>query len=194
MGELTRRSQSVKTSLGLAVAAASLLALCSKRLCPTATTHATQRRVSEVTSGRFFKDFLTVDEFEDPKVTGVKLYISDYYANCDRRDPGSAGVTCVVSGPVKVAADLQPTTEGEDLFPKSNSTKSWCETVKAWFMREYLFDRLNVRRFYDKEAKIVVYVVFTDEAHYCNGSYFRKSQPCAVRVDGVQKKPRKLLY
>mmetsp|Transcript_62983 Transcript_62983/g.150025 ORF Transcript_62983/g.150025 Transcript_62983/m.150025 type:complete len:242 (-) Transcript_62983:113-838(-) len=145
---------------------------------------ADKRMVGEIpASGLVFKDMLNVEEFEDPKVSGVKLYLSDFSRSLADRiakndffsDPGAAGLTCTSVGPVKVSPDLKPNKEGEDVFNES---------------RSILFKTLKVKRLYDQEGKVVVYVVFTDRAFAnddSNKSRY-KSQLCAVPVDGVMEK------
>eukprot|EP00933_Yihiella_yeosuensis_P000671 TRINITY_DN101066_c0_g1_i1.p1 TRINITY_DN101066_c0_g1~~TRINITY_DN101066_c0_g1_i1.p1 ORF type:complete len:247 (+),score=64.07 TRINITY_DN101066_c0_g1_i1:89-829(+) len=129
-------------------------------------------------SGFLFKDTINVEAFEDPKVSGVTLYISDFSRSMADRvskgdffsDPGAAGLSCVRTGPVKVSPDLKPNKEGEDVFTEA---------------RSLMFKTLKVKRVYDAEAKNVVYVVFTEKMDANddkNKSRF-KSQVCAVHAE-----------
>lgn len=141
-----------------------------------------KRMVGEIpASGLIFKDTINIEEFDDPKVKGVSLYISDFSRSFADRvgkgdffsDPGAAGLTCVASGPVKVSPDLKSDKQGEDVFSEA---------------RSILFKTLKVKRIYDAEGKNLVYVVFTervDTDNDKNKSRF-KSQICAVHVDGTQ--------
>mmetsp|Transcript_47482 Transcript_47482/g.111045 ORF Transcript_47482/g.111045 Transcript_47482/m.111045 type:complete len:240 (-) Transcript_47482:87-806(-) len=143
-----------------------------------------KRVVGEIpASGFVFKDTINVEAFEDPKVSGVSLYISDFSRSLADRmskgdffsDPGAAGLTCTKNGPVKIAADLKPSKEGEDVFQES---------------RAILFKTLKVKRIYDADAKNILYVAFTerlDSNNDSNKSRF-KSQVCGVHVDGVADK------
>ncbi|CAJ1356386.1 unnamed protein product [Effrenium voratum] len=143
-----------------------------------------KRLVGEIpASGFIFKDTINVEAFDDPKVSGVTLYISDFSRSMADRvskgdffsDPGAAGLTCAKSGPVKIAADVKPNKEGEDIFSEA---------------RSLLFKTLRVKRIYDPEAKNILYVVFTERLNNqddSNKSRF-KSQVCAVHVDGVMDK------
>eukprot|EP00435_Cladocopium_sp_Y103_P065021 s1620_g26.t2 len=143
-----------------------------------------KRVVGEIpASGFIFKDTINVEAFEDPKVSGVTLYISDFSRSVADRvskgdffsDPGAAGLTCAKNGPVKIAADVKPNKEGEDVFTEA---------------RSLLFKTLKVKRIYDAEAKNILYVVFTerlDTKDDSNKSRY-KSQVCALHVDGVQDK------
>mmetsp|Transcript_62549 Transcript_62549/g.161089 ORF Transcript_62549/g.161089 Transcript_62549/m.161089 type:complete len:237 (+) Transcript_62549:76-786(+) len=144
--------------------------------------NADKRLVGEIpASGLIFKDTINIEEFDDPKVSGVNLYLSDFSRSFTDRlakgdffsDPGAAGLTCVQTGPVKVAADLKPNKQGDDVFNEA---------------RSILFKTLKVKRIYDAEGKNIIYVVFTervDTGDDKNKSRF-KSQLCAVHVDGVQ--------
>lgn len=141
-----------------------------------------KRLVGEIpASGLIFKDTINVEEFDDPKVSGVNLYISDFSrAVTDRlakgdffSDPGAAGLTCVKTGPVKVSPSLTSDKKGEDVINEA---------------RALLFKTLKVKRIYDADAKNIIYVVFTERVDTNddkNKSRF-KSQICAVHVDGVQ--------
>ncbi|CAL1133935.1 unnamed protein product [Cladocopium goreaui] len=143
-----------------------------------------KRVVGEIpASGFIFKDTINVEAFEDPKVTGVTLYISDFSRSMADRvskgdffsDPGAAGLTCAKSGPVKIAADVKANKEGEDVFTEA---------------RSLLFKTLKVKRIYDAEAKNILYVVFTErlDTKDDNNKSRYKSQVCALHVDGVQDK------
>jgi len=141
-----------------------------------------KRVVGEIpASGLIFKDTINVEEFDDPKVKGVNLYLSDFSRSFTDRvakgdffsDPGAAGLSCVRTGQVLVSPDLQPKKEGEDVFTEA---------------RSFLFKTLKVKRVYDAEGKNIIYVVFTERVDTNddkNKSRF-KSQLCAVHVDGVQ--------
>ena len=96
-----------------------------------------------------------VQPLQDPKVSGVTLYISDFSRSVADRvskggsshylqafgagdffsDPGAAGLTCARSGPIKIAADLKANKEGEDVFTEVRkeafmiSSFSYCYTL-----------------------------------------------------------------
>ena len=135
-----------------------------------------KRLVGEIpASGFIFKDTINVEAFEDPKVSGVSLYISDFSRSMADRvskgdffsDPGAAGLTCAKNGPVKISPDLKPSKEGEDVFSES---------------RAILFKTLKVKRIYDADAKNILYVAYTervDNNNDANKSRF-KSQALGV--------------
>ena len=65
-------------------------------------------------SGLVFKDTLQIERFEDPKVKGVVLYISNFERPITEKlsgknffnDPSSAGVACARTGPTAVADNI----------------------------------------------------------------------------------------
>lgn len=65
--------------------------------------------------------------FEDPKVQGVELYLSDFDRPLTEKlqkdffsDPSSSSLTCVRTGPI-VAKDINTSPEGEDVFEQNRS-------------------------------------------------------------------------
>jgi len=167
-----------------ASAAAALVMACGILAMPSPSAAADKRLVAEIpASGFLFKDTINVEAFEDPKVSGVQLYISDFSRSTVDRiskgdffsDPGAAGLSCTRTGTVKVGPDLKANKEGEDVFTES---------------RSILFKTLKVKRVYDSTAKNIIYVAFTERMNTDNDknqSRF-KSQVCAVHVDEVEAK------
>ncbi len=79
-------------------------------------------------SGIFFKDTLTVESFDDPKVQGVTLYISNFQRPLNERlqkdffsDPSTASVGCAKTGPVRVADNIGMGKGGEEVFEENKS-------------------------------------------------------------------------
>ena len=138
-----------------------------------------QRIVGEMSgSGFFLKDTLRIESFNDPKVDGVQLYLSDFQKPLTEKivagdvftDPTLAGLTCSARGRVVVGPEAVTTVEGEEVFSEA---------------RSLLFKSLKVRRIIDREGKSVVYVLYSqklDKSNDQDGSRF-KSALCAVRVD-----------
>lgn len=98
-------------------------------------------------SGLVFKDNLQIERFEDPKVKGVVLYISNFERPVTEKigsgnfftDPSYASVACARTGqPITVAANLKKGTGGEEVFEES---------------RSLLFKTLRVQRIYDEDKK-----------------------------------------
>jgi len=128
-------------------------------------------------SGLVFKDTLTIESFEDPKVKGVTLYISNFQRPLTERlskdffsDPAFASVGCAKTGPVSVADNVSMSKKGEEVFEES---------------RSLLFKTLRVQRIYDKEKNTAVYVSFNtrlDKSSDSNKSRF-KSSICVVNLD-----------
>jgi len=160
-------------------ATSALVVLAGTLMWPAAASAGDKRIIAEIpASGFLFKDTINVEAFQDPKVAGVNLYLSDFSRSVADRvskgdffsDPGAAGLTCTKTGPVKVAPDLKPSKEGEDVFTEA---------------RSILFKTLKVKRVYDAENNNIIYVVFTermDTGQDDNKSRF-KSQICAVHID-----------
>lgn len=130
-------------------------------------------------SGLVFKDTLSIERFEDPKVKGVVLYISNFDRPVTEKfskgnffnDPSYASVACARTGQkVAVASNINKTPQGEEVFEES---------------RSLLFKTLRVQRVYDEEKQTVVYVSYNtrlDKSDDSNKSRF-KSSLCAVNLD-----------
>jgi catabolite regulation protein CreA len=130
-------------------------------------------------SGLFFKDTLQVEAFDDPKVQGVKLYVSNFILPINERlsstknlfsDPSSASLTCAKTGPIKIADNIVKGTGGEQVFEESKSL---------------LFKSLKVQRVYDEEDQTLIYVSYNtrlDKNDDSNKSRF-KSSLCAIGLE-----------
>lgn len=145
-----------------------------------ATTAESSRIVGSLSgSGLLFKDTLEIEAFDDPKVKGVKLYISNFQIPITERfstknffsDPSYASVACARTGKqVSIADNIGKGPGGEEVFEESKSL---------------LFKTLRVQRIYDEESNTVVYVSFNtrlDKSDDANKSRF-KSSLCAVGLD-----------
>ena len=140
---------------------------------------AAPRVVGEVQgSGLVFKDTLKVEAFDDPKVTGVSLYLSDFQRPVTEKlskgdvfsDPSQGGLACSHRGKVTVTAAASRDKGGEEVFSEQ---------------RSLVFKSLKVRRLVDEEGGNVVYAVYSqrlDKNEDANSSRF-KSNLCAVAVD-----------
>jgi catabolite regulation protein CreA len=127
------------------------------------------------------KDTLTIESFDDPKVKGVTLYISNFQRPLNERlskdffnDPSSASVGCARTGPIAIADNIALGKQGEEVFEENKSL---------------LFKALRVQRIYDKQKNTVVYVSFNtrlDKSQDSNKSRF-KSSICAVGLDDNSK-------
>jgi CreA protein len=130
-------------------------------------------------SGLFFKDTLQVEAFDDPKVQGVKLFVSNFILPLNERlsstknlfsDPTSASLTCAKTGPIKVADNIGKGSSGEQVFEESKSL---------------LFKSLKVQRIYDEEDQTLIYVSYNtrlDKNDDSNKSRF-KSSLCAIGLE-----------
>lgn len=136
-------------------------------------------------SGIIFKDIVKVERIEDPKVTGVELYLSDFQRPITDRlsgdffsDPAQAAVTCVRTGKMVLADDIDITEQGEEVFNQA---------------RSLLFKSVNVRRLYDVDSGTIIYVSYSkrlNKADDENKSRF-KTTMCALRVEPPPQKPKK---
>jgi len=129
------------------------------------------RRIGKISgSGLVFKDLLVVDSFDDPKVKGVTLYVSNFERPLTERvqkdfftEPSYASVTAVKTGPIEIADNIDKSEKGEPVFKES---------------RSLLFKELRVQRIYDEEKKAVVYISFNtrlDKNSDSNKSRFKSS-------------------
>lgn len=127
-------------------------------------------------SGLVFKDTLVVEAFDDPKVKGVTLYVSNFERPLTERvqkdfftEPSYASVTAVKTGPIELGA-IDKSSKGEPVFQEKKSL---------------LFKELRVQRIYDEEKKTLVYVSFNtrlDKGSDTNKSRF-KSSVSAIAIE-----------
>jgi len=172
---LPKVSCSVEQAMGLACAA---MLACTPLNSATAD-NVNQRVIAEMSgSGFFLKDTLRIESFNDPKVDGVQLYISDFQKPLTEKiakgdvfqDPTLAGLTCSRRERVVVQPDATLSKEGEEVFSEA---------------RSLLFKSLKVRRIIDTQGQTVVYVLYSQKLDKNDdpfGSRF-KSSLCAVHVD-----------
>jgi catabolite regulation protein CreA len=129
-------------------------------------------------SGLVFKDTLVVEQFDDPKVKGVSLYISNFQKPMTEKiakgeifsDPSFASVSCARTGKITIADNIVKGKQGEEVFEESKSL---------------LFKTLRVQRIYDEERGVVVYVSFNtrlDKNSDSNKARF-KSSTCAIGLN-----------
>ena len=119
-----------------------------------------------------------VEQFDDPKVKGVSLYISNFQKPMTEKiakgeifsDPSFASVSCARTGPITIADNIAKGKQGEEVFEESKSL---------------LFKTLRVQRIYDEERGVVVYVSFNtrlDKNSDNNKARF-KSSTCAIGLN-----------
>ena len=134
--------------------------------------HAESRLVGEIAgSGIVFKDTLNVESFNDPKVKGVTLYISNFQRPLNERlskdffnDPSYASVACARTGPISIADNINKSKQGEEVFEEN---------------RSLLFKQLKVQRIYDVEKNTVIYASFNtrlDKKEDSNKSRFKSGK------------------
>jgi len=135
------------------------------------------RQVGEFgTSGLVFKDTLNVESFDDPKVDGVTLYISDFSIPITEKmntlfsDPGAVGITCAKTGPITMKKDVSKSKAGEEVFVESKSL--------------FFGKSIKVRRIFDEAKNTLLYVSYSDridKSTDSNKSRF-KSALCAISL------------
>ena len=147
---------------------------------------AESRKIAEISgSGLVFKDTLVVEAFDDPKVKGVTLYVSNFERPLTERvqkdfftEPSYASVVAVKTGPIELADNIDKTNKGEAVFSEKKSL---------------LFKELRVQRIYDAEKKSLVYVSFNtrlDKGSDTNKSRFKSSiSAIAIEPDGLALPP-----
>lgn len=143
------------------------------------TAHAeSSRLIGEIAgSGIVFKDTLNIEAFNDPKVKGVQLYISNFERPLNEKlskdffsDPSFAAVGCAKIGPISIADNIVKGKQGEEVFEEKKSL---------------LFKQLRVQRVYDEETNTMVYVSFNtrlNKGDDANKSRY-KSSICAVNLN-----------
>ncbi|EED90174.1 predicted protein [Thalassiosira pseudonana CCMP1335] len=154
---LTKASSSTPATVMLATRRAALSTFFTGMVAATTTVAtanaADSRTIGQISgSGLVFKDTLVVESFDDPKVKGVTLYVSNFERPLTERlskdfftEPSYASVTAVKTGPVEVADNIDKSEKGEPVFEEK---------------RSLLFKELRVQRIYDVEKNTVVYVSF----------------------------------
>ena len=168
--QLFSRRNVVSTFLGSAAA-----------IVATSANAAEPRTLAQISgSGLVFKDTLVVEAFDDPKVKGVTLYVSNFERPLTERvqkdfftEPSYASVTAVKTGPIQLDGTIDKSSKGEPVFQEKKSL---------------LFKELRVQRIYDEEKKTLVYVSFNtrlDKGSDTNKSRFKSSvSAIAIEPDG----------
>ena len=95
-------------------------------------------------------DKIVVDGFDDPKVEGVACHISRAQTGGLKgglgvaEDTSDASIACRQVGPIKIITEFK---DGERVFDER---------------RSFLFKKLQVVRFFDRERNVLVYVAYSD--------------------------------
>jgi len=95
-------------------------------------------------------DKIVVDGFDDPKVEGVACHISRAQTGGVKgglgvaEDTSDASIACRQVGPIKIITEFK---DGERVFDER---------------RSFLFEKLQVVRFFDRERNVLVYVAYSD--------------------------------
>lgn len=127
-----------------------------------------------------FKDTLKVSAFEDPKLKGVTIYLSDFDRPLTEKlqkdffsDPSSTSLGCALTGPILLQpSQINSSEDGEEVFEEN---------------RSLFFKQIRVKRVYDKQTNTAVYVSYStrlDKGSDKNKARF-KSSLCAVNLNGA---------
>mmetsp|Transcript_24020 Transcript_24020/g.47163 ORF Transcript_24020/g.47163 Transcript_24020/m.47163 type:complete len:470 (-) Transcript_24020:111-1520(-) len=144
---------------------------------PRAAEASSQRVVAEIgASGFIFKDKIRVEAFQDEKVPGVTIFLSDFDRPITEKlskdffsDPTSNSIACTARNGVvsKLDKKISRSPEGEEVISEN---------------RSLFFKSIKVRRVVDEEGGNIVYVSFStrfDRSDDSNKGRF-KSSLCAV--------------
>ncbi|GAQ92043.1 hypothetical protein KFL_009090030 [Klebsormidium nitens] len=112
------------------------------------------QKVGEFTgSGFIFKDSIEVMSIDDPKVSGVTIFVSDFQRSLTDRlskdffnEPSQASITCAQTSPLRIVGKIAGK-EGEEIFQE---TKNFLA-----------FKTLHVRRIFDEKKNALVYVAYS---------------------------------
>ena len=95
-------------------------------------------------------DKIVIDGFDDPKVQGVACHISRAQTGGMKgelgvaEDTSDASIACRQVGQIKIVEELK---DGERVFDEH---------------RSFVFKKLQVVRFFDRERNVLVYVAYSD--------------------------------
>ena len=95
-------------------------------------------------------DKIVVDGFDDPKVQGVACHIARAQTGGIKgelgvaEDTSDASIACRQIGPIKILGELK---DGERVFDER---------------RSFVFKKLQVVRFLDRERNVLVYIAYSD--------------------------------
>ena len=113
-------------------------------------------------------DKIVVDRYDDPKVDGVSCYMSRAETGGVKgalglaTDPSRFSIACRATGPVTLKGDLP---DNEVVFGASAN----------WFSKE-----IRVSRMWDKQKRVIVYLVWSTHALTTEGSPYNSVSVVAV--------------
>eukprot|EP00890_Picochlorum_soloecismus_P000581 jgi/Picsp_1/1523/NSC_05001-R1_protein len=133
-----------------------------------------------------FRDTIQVVELDDPEVSNVSIYFTDYNRSIQEKlggdlfsDPSQSSISCVPLGKVAVRnAGKVRGSEGQEIFKESKA------------LNLFQNKKTRIRRIYDEERNVIIYVAFStrnttssDEGGVSSSRY--RTSMCAVKVDSV---------
>ena len=133
-----------------------------------------------------FRDTIQVVELDDPEISNVGIYFTDYNRSIQEKlggdlfsDPSQSSISCVPLGQVTVRnVDKVRGAEGQEIF-KESKTLNLFQNKKT-----------RIRRIYDEKRNVIIYVAFStrnttssDEGGVSSSRY--RTSMCAIKVDSV---------
>jgi CreA protein len=113
-------------------------------------------------------DRIVIDRYDDPRVDGVSCYMSRAETGGFKgslglaTDPSRFSIACRATGPVTLKGDLPP---NEIVF---GASANW------------LFKEIRVSRIWDKDKRVIVYLVWSTQALTPEGSPYNSVSAVAV--------------
>jgi len=166
--------------ISLSRSAAALLAAAALTVAPSPALANNELVAKWDASGLIFKDSVEVVSFNDAKVDGITIYISEFQRSLSAKlqkdffsEPSQASLTCTQTGKIAPKTDLAKLpSDGEDVFSERKNLSLATKT-------------LRVRRLYDEKNETLVYVAYStrfsstkDEGASVSSQY--KTSICAI--------------
>lgn len=104
--------------------------------------------VGDVSLGLFTTKDIKIESLVDPEIPGVTCHLSNIEANLNLSDPSDSSLACRQTGPIstEMITDIDTSASGELLYRRSKSV---------------LFKNLKVRRIFDTENQILLYLAYS---------------------------------
>ncbi|WP_205619105.1 CreA family protein [Halomonas halocynthiae] len=107
-----------------------------------------ENEVGDVSLGIFTTKDIKIESLTDPDIPSITCHLSNVEANLNLSDPSDSSLACRQTGPItaEMIADIDTSPSGEVLHRKSKSI---------------LFKNLNLRRIYDANQQVLLYLVYS---------------------------------
>ncbi|KAL3804033.1 hypothetical protein HJC23_006424 [Cyclotella cryptica] len=157
----------------------SAAALLASTAAPPQASAAESRTIAQISgSGLVFKDTLVVESFDDPKVKGVTLYVSNFERPLTERlqkdfftEPSYASVTCVRNGKeIEVADNIDKSDKGEVSW---NFRESCTISVTIMWLLDSFLATFSLTMY--------VFPCQRKQLNNWQSPYLKKSDPCCSK-------------